>query len=134
MPSRSLPPLGDLEIDVLEHLWRVGSQDVTQVHEAIGRGRRITRNTIQSTLRRLFDKGLLTREKVGHAYRYASAVDRGEFRRRSVEHALTRLADPASNDLVSTFLDLTEDASVEQLERLERELDRRLAERRKESQ
>lgn len=130
MTDPRLPQLGDLELTTLEHLWTHGAQDVTAVHDAVGRPRKVTRNTIQSTLRRLYDKGLLTRSKVSHAFVYAPVMDRAEFRRRSLEEALGRLADRGTNDLLSTFLDLTETASVEQLEELERLVERRIAQRR----
>ena len=59
--------LGALETAVMEHLWERGSGDVKTVHAAL-KARRITINTIQSTLRRLFDKQLLRRDKVSHAH------------------------------------------------------------------
>jgi hypothetical protein len=45
----------------MEHLWNTAEGEAKAVHTALGRHRGITLNTIQSTLKRLFEKGLLSR-------------------------------------------------------------------------
>ena len=50
------------------------------VHVAL-KARRITLNTVQSTLRRLFDKQLLRREKVSHAHIYSPRLTQPEWTR-----------------------------------------------------
>jgi predicted transcriptional regulator len=59
--------LGELESAVLERLWSAGPEDVKAVHQAVGARRGITLNTVQSTMERLYRKGLLARDKVSHA-------------------------------------------------------------------
>ena len=69
--------LGPLERDVMNHLWATPSGgDVASVHDAVGAVRRLTRNTIHSTLERLVRKGLLARERRGRAYHYAAILSR----------------------------------------------------------
>lgn len=60
--------LGELEKLVLQHIWDTGEVDAKQVFAHFEKNRGGTLNTIQSTLDRLFKKGLLSREKQGHAY------------------------------------------------------------------
>src|SRR5262245_4336134 len=82
MPSKKhkpLPELGKLECAVLEHLWQAGEADVIETHGAVGTRRGITVNTVGSALERLHRKGLVTRSKVSHAYRYQPALDRESF-------------------------------------------------------
>ena len=70
--------LGDLESAVMEYCWTAGEGDAKAVHRVIGEPRQITLNTIQSTLKRLYAKGLLLRRKVSHAHIYAPRMSRDE--------------------------------------------------------
>ena len=121
--------LGDLEAAVIDHLWLNGPEDVKQVHRAVGRARRITLNTVQTTLKRLHEKGLLAREKVSHAYVYAPAVSRDEYQRRALDQTIELLMQGEAEAMVSAFVDLAERAGADQLERLERLVAERLAKR-----
>lgn len=75
MPQ-NVPPLGDLEIAVLEHVWASGSTTAKTAHEAVVRTRGISLNTVQSTLDRLHRKEILAREKVSRAFHYSPRLDR----------------------------------------------------------
>jgi len=119
--SASRPPfLGELELAVMDHLWSRGGQDAKAVHRAVGRGRRITLNTIQSTLKRLFEKGLLERRKVSHAHIYSPRVTRAEFQRGAVQEVVERLMGGRSDAMLSAFIGVTEQLGPEQLEALEK--------------
>ena len=125
--------LGELERAVIEHLWVSGSAEVKDVHRAVGRPRRITLNTVQTTLKRLYEKRLLTRKKVSHAFVYAPALSREEYRRRTLDQTISLLMRGERQAMVSAFVDLAERAGAGQLEELERLVAKRLAERGKES-
>lgn len=120
MNANNPPFLGDLELAVMDHLWTHGGQDAKQVHRAIGRGRRITLNTIQSTLKRLFEKGLLDRDKVSHAHVYTASVSRTDFQRGALKEVVDRLMGGKSDAMLSAFIGVAEQLGPEQLERLER--------------
>ena len=123
-----LPALGELERAVLEHLWTIGRADVRQVYDQMGAPRRITLNTIQSTMERLYRKGLLGREKVSHAYIYRPAVSRQELAARAVEEVMAELLGGEAEPMLSAFVDLAARAGDEQLDQLERLIaDRRRA-------
>ena len=64
-PPTRPPLLGDLETAVLEHLWAAEPADVKAVHGAIGKKRRITLNTVQSTMERLHREGMPDRTTGG---------------------------------------------------------------------
>lgn len=115
----ALPQLGELELEVLEYLWRVGEADVVETHTAIGRRRKITLNTVGSTVERLFRKRLLEREKVSHAYRYRAAVARDVFAARRVLDAAGGIKALADAGVLSAFVDLVADVDEAALERLE---------------
>ncbi len=121
--------LGDLEMTVLGQLWCGGPDDAKAVHSVVGRPRGITVNTIQSTLKRLHDKQLLSREKVSHAYVYAASVSREALQRRVLREIVDRLMHGEPNAMLSAFVDLTERAGKEHLQRLEKLVEERLNER-----
>lgn len=112
--------LGELEKAVLEHLWSVGEAHAKAVHGAIGIQRGITLNTIQSTLERLHDKGLLRREKVSHAYVYAPKLQREQLVGRIIEDVMTAYTDGKSQPMLSAFVDFAVRVDEKNLERLER--------------
>lgn len=116
---RELPELGELETSVLEHLWARGDGDAKSVHAALGPQRGITLNTIQSTLKRLFEKRLLQRDKVSHAHVYRPSMAREAFQRSALEDLIDTLMRGKADGLVSAFVDLTERAGPEHLARLE---------------
>jgi predicted transcriptional regulator len=118
---RPVALLGDLEGAVMTHLWDGGgAADVKAVYEAIGRARRITLNTVQSTMERLFRKGLLGREKVSHAYVYAPRVSRAEFGARLMHDVAREVFGGTVEPLLAAFVDLTARTGEADLARLER--------------
>jgi len=122
MPSKKhkpLPELGKLEREVLEHLWRAGDADVVETHRAVGARRGITINTVGSALERLHRKGLVTRWKVSHAYRYQPILDRENFVVRQMVDGAGGMRALTSRGLLASFLDLIADADDAALDELE---------------
>jgi predicted transcriptional regulator len=103
----------------MEHLWLGGEGDAKAVHRALGRRRGITVNTIQSTLKRLYEKGLLGRDKVSHAHIYRPLISQEEFRRGLLDQLVHELMRGEAAAMVSAFVELTERAGPQHLERLE---------------
>lgn len=121
------PPLGELEREVMDFVWSGGPCDVKTAHVTLGRRRGITLNTVQSTMDRLFKKGLLRREKVSHAFVYAAAMTREELGTAIVEEALRHVIGRDPGPMLSAFVDLTARAGDDSLERLERMIQARRA-------
>lgn len=103
----------------MNQLWTVGEGDAKAVHSALGKRRGITLNTIQSTLKRLFEKGLLERDKVSHAHIYRARLSREEFHRGLLGDLVGNLMHGQADAVVAAFVDLTERAGPEHLARLE---------------
>lgn len=113
-----IPLLGDLELAVLEHFWAHGTTDARDVHRVIGEPRDITLSTIQSTLERLHRKRLLIRERVGHAYRYAPALSRAEFRAHAMASAAGDLQGADASGVMAAFVDLVARTDTRRLDQL----------------
>lgn len=119
-PGPIRPPLlGELETAVMNHLWSGGDGEAKAVHAALGKPRGITLNTIQSTLKRLFEKGLLERDKVSHAHVYRARMSREGFHQGLLGELVGELMRGQADAVVSAFVDLAERAGPEHLARLE---------------
>jgi predicted transcriptional regulator len=112
-------PLGDLELIVLEDGWAYAPTDAKGAHRRIGANRPITVNTVQSTLERLYRKGLLARDKVSHAYAYRPAVSRQELVGRLVESAVRRFMGDSPGAMLAALVDLALRTGDDQLAQFE---------------
>jgi predicted transcriptional regulator len=121
------PYLGALEIAVLDALWRAGGRDAKSVHREVGVRRGISLNTVQSTLERLFRKGLLAREKVSHAFLYTPALERRELMVRLIGDLVETLSAGRSEPMLAAFVDLAARVDEDNLARLEHLLAERRA-------
>ena len=126
MSSITRPYLGDLELAVMESLWRQGGRDAKSVHGEVGMPRGISLNTVQSTLERLFRKGLLRREKVSHAFVYTPALERRALMVRLIGDVVETLSDGRLEPMLGAFVDLAAQVDAENLARLVRLLAERL--------
>ena len=116
---QATPLLGELELAVMDFLWERGEGDVRGVYTAVGARRNITSNTVQSTLKRLHDKGLARRAKVSHAFVYSPACTRSEFHSRVLDQVVGGLMAGQPDAVLAAFVDIAEAAGPEQLGRLE---------------
>ncbi len=111
--------LGELERDALNCLWELGSLSPSAVHDAVGADRGIAVNTVCSALKRLFEKGLLEREKVSHSYVYSAAVTRAELQRQLIGAITDQFGERGGTAFLAAFVDLAEQHGKPMLERLQ---------------
>jgi predicted transcriptional regulator len=73
--------LHDLEAAVMEVVWtkRLSAFAVSDVVAVLEKRRDIAYTTVMTTLGRLHDKGLLTREREGKRYLYTAKLSRAAF-------------------------------------------------------
>lgn len=103
----------------MEHLWKGGMGEAKAVHSGLGKRRGITLSTVQSTMKRLFEKGLLERDKVSHAHVYRPSISREQFQTRTLGELAGEIMQGETSAMVAAFVDLTERAGPEHLARLE---------------
>lgn len=111
--------LGELEKLVLNYFWTVPSADAKQVHQHFAEQRGGSLNTIQSTLDRLFKKGLLGREKVAHAFLYSAASTRSAFIGQLVRSVSKDFVSTDEDNLLAAFVSLSAKLDDQQLSDLE---------------
>ena len=111
----------DRELDIMSILWREGSGTVAEVREALGEGLGYT--SVLKMLQILEEKGAVTHEPEGRAYRYIPLVPPEE----AGGHALRRIVNKifqGSAELTLARLVSDRRPSREELERMRRLLDR----------
>jgi predicted transcriptional regulator len=87
--------MGSLEADVLALLWaRAEPATPAEVLDLLGTDLAYT--TVLTILLRLWQKGLLERERVGRAYAYRPKVSEADYAAQHMEAALTRTRDRAA--------------------------------------
>ena len=123
------PKLGDLELEVLEHVWQHGEVEIKSAHQDLGEPRGITHNTVQSAFKRLWEKKLLQRRKVGHAHLYSSKISRQELTERLVGELIEQVAGPSPSVALEAFVNLAERAGEDTLAELEELVSRRRQDR-----
>lgn len=119
--------LGELEREVLETLWIKGAMTPGEVHEAVGVPRAIALNTVSSALKRLYEKELLSREKVSHSYVYSSRVTRLELQRMLIGALAEQFGDGGVG-LFAAFVDMAEERGEDTLRQMEQLIAARLKE------
>lgn len=112
--------LGELEKLVLKYFWQVKVADVKQVHMHFEKSRGGTLNTIQSTLDRLFKKGLLRRNKEGHAFQYQAAKPRKAFIGELIKDVTDDFTIGDEDSILAAFVSLSTELNEQQLDKLEK--------------
>ena len=114
-------PLFDLEADVMETVWSKGWDrfTVADVHAVLRRRREIAYTTVLTTVTRLFDKELLTRERQGRRHVYRPAMGRREFLRAAAKRVLDSLPEIGREEAVALLADRVAEADEEELALLE---------------
>ena len=86
-----LPPLSEAQMEIMNVVWNRGEATVADVWKALGSRRKVARSTVVTMLMRLQEKGWLSCDEDGHAFRYRASVPReatlGEMVRRLVDTA-----------------------------------------------
>lgn len=125
-PTSDLPPLHELESEVMEQVWDgAGETTVRAVMEALNDRREQDRayTTYMTIMARLARKGLLTRRRDGRTDVYAPTVTRAEYLERRAASEVDALVDQYGDAAFVHFarqIDTLDSTRREQLRRLAR--------------
>jgi predicted transcriptional regulator len=110
--------LGPLETEILKLIWELGSATVKDVHERIlaDPDRELAYTSVTTVLNRLTKKGWLSCYKQGRAFYWQPLISREEAQAIKSYEQLHRFLAVSSPDLVVSFADSLDTASLEQLE------------------
>ncbi len=72
------PPLSKAQLEIMNVVWEQGEATVSAVWKVLAAQRTVARNTVQTLMVRLVEKGWLRCSTEGHAFRYRAAKPREE--------------------------------------------------------
>jgi predicted transcriptional regulator len=105
MAKSALPPLAEGQLEIMNVVWEHGEVTVGEVWKALAARRKVARNTVQTMLLRLKQKGWLRSRTDGHAHRYRAAVPREATLRSMARRFLDVAFDGSTAGLLSALLD-----------------------------
>ncbi|MGO9114326.1 MAG: BlaI/MecI/CopY family transcriptional regulator [Thermoguttaceae bacterium] len=103
------------ELDILKVLWELGSASVRQVRERLCPNDELAFTTVQTLLRIMDDKGLVSHKSEGRSFVYTPRYSR----ERATSRFVQQLFDGAMDQVIVSMLSTT-DASPEELKQLEK--------------
>lgn len=94
------------QLEIMDLVWDRGEIGVAEVWKTLAGRRKVARNTVQTTLTRLVDKGWLQARAEGNAFRFRAA----RHRKTAVGSMLCQLLDTAfggsPSNLITALLEL----------------------------
>lgn len=112
--------LGDLEAEIMECMWELGSASVREVHECLVEKREIAYTTVMTVMSRLAEKGMLQRRQQGRAYLYAPLESRDAFCTNVVRRVMDGLFGGAGGPVLAHFVENLTEADNAELDDLAR--------------
>lgn len=112
MKRKSITPLGETEMEVLQHVWDLGHATVADVQARIQDTRKVAYTTILTVLRNLTKKGYVTYRKDGATYVYSPARKPNEVRSGLLDSLIQKVFRGSPLALVQTLVrheDLTDE-------------------------
>lgn len=105
MAKRSQSTLTAAQMEIMNLFWDHGELGVAEVWQALAENRRIARNTVQTMLRRLADKGWLVVRAEGNAFYYRALRSRRRVLAGKVRELLDTAFAGSAAGLVMTLLE-----------------------------
>jgi BlaI family penicillinase repressor len=117
---QNMPSLSEAQMEIMNIVWDQSETTLGEIWRELHSKRKIARNTIQTLVSRLVDKGWLSYRAEGKVFHYSAAVPRQS----TMQHVVSRLVETAFNGsaegLVMALLDSQElqDDEVERIRAL----------------
>jgi BlaI family penicillinase repressor len=123
-PAGELPPLSDLELDVMNVVWQLGECSSTEVITAYRKQRHLADTTIRTVLTNIRKKGYIeTVPSVDRGYRFRPTVSRTRVAHRTMKGLLSKLFDNSPQEAIR-FLISDSDIDDRELDEIRRFIDR----------
>jgi predicted transcriptional regulator len=116
---------GDLEADIMEIIWSLGSASVRDVCRRINLDRPLAYTTIMTVMSRLAKKGVLLKEKVGPAYVYVPVDSKESFTRSAASRILQSLFRDFTLDTMAQLVESVETVQPDAIRELEKVIDQK---------
>jgi BlaI family penicillinase repressor len=111
------------QLEIMNLFWENGELGVAQVWGLLSDGRRVARNTVQTMLTRLVDKGWLQARAEGNAFYFRAARARKSTLRGIVGQVVDTAFSGSASRLIMTLLEGRR-LSVDEAQRIRRLIDK----------
>ena len=122
MARKKLSSLTDLELDVMNVVWRLNRATVRQIVEALQSFRPLAYTTVQTVLSILTEKKVVEYTCEGRAYVYSAIVQPEGVRKETVKALVDKLFSGSSQSLVLHLIE-ADSVTTEEAEQLRHLLD-----------
>ena len=119
--------LGELEAKIMQVLWDINDYTtIKNVHQELLKEKQLAYTTIQTTIDRLFHKGLLKRLPKGRSFIYASRTNKDEFETHFSNKVIDAIAGKLNNTSLAYFVEVLDTENKEKLEYLAQLINKKL--------
>jgi predicted transcriptional regulator len=100
----ALPVLSEAQWEIMNVIWERSECSVADVWKVLNGRRGVSRNTVQTLIVRLEQKGWLTHRENNGGFQYAPTVSRQESQNSSVQRLIQTVFDGSAEGLLLTLL------------------------------
>jgi predicted transcriptional regulator len=119
MNQHRMHRLGDLQLRIMQVLWKQKEASVADVHAALGRESDLAYTTVATMLRKMEARGLVAHREEGRSFVYTAKVQADDVSRSMADHWVDRLFAGSLSDAVNHLL-TTREVSQAELRKLEK--------------
>jgi predicted transcriptional regulator len=105
MAKTDSSPLTDAQREIMEIVWERGEVTVSEVRDALAKRRELARNTVQTMIVRLEEKGWLKHRQQGRAFVYSANRPRTVSLGAKVAHMVDRLFAGSPEEMVTALIE-----------------------------
>ncbi len=120
--KKSLTPLGETEMEVLNHVWDMEEATVKEVRKRILEDREVAYTTIMTVMKNLSEKGLLKYRKDGVTYVYSPAQKPESVRSNIITDLMKKAFKGSPKELVQALVN-SDDLTSEDLTEIKSMID-----------
>jgi predicted transcriptional regulator len=125
MSKRLDRQLTDVELELMQIVWRLGECSIRDVFEALPKGRDLAYTTVATMMKILEQKGAVTSQKKDRTITVKPRIERSDYEAASLKHLNERVFEGNATSMVTRLLNDSE-LTVDELRALRKLLDERL--------
>lgn len=120
MKKKSLIPLGESEMEVLQIIWNGGSMSVSDVRKELLKNRDVAYTTVMTTLKKLAEKGFLKYIQKGNSYVYSAAQDPQSVKGGVIDSIVNKVFQGSKVDLIASLVKQEDSLKADEVTALEK--------------
>lgn len=105
MAKTDANPLTDFQREIMEIVWAQGEVTVTEVRDALASKREVARNTVQTLIVRLEERGWLKHRQVGRTFFYSARISQNKSLGAKVGQLVDRMFGGSPAKLVNALIE-----------------------------